>query len=209
MKYFKLTLFLMIYISSNTLFAADENPFTQALSLEGNIENGKKVYRLCAACHLKNGWGKSNGSFPVLAGQHKSVIIKQLKNIQDKKRQNPTMSPFSDPETIGGKQSIADVATYIASMPSMTQHGQGDGKAIKKGQAIYQAKCTACHGKKGEGNGVTHIPKLSQQHYHYLLRQLKWIRDGLRQNSDPVMVTQIKKLSDDDLAAVADYISRL
>ena len=50
----------------------------QALELTPNIDNGKKIYPLCASCHMKNGWGKIDGSFPVIAGQHRNVLIKQL-----------------------------------------------------------------------------------------------------------------------------------
>ena len=50
----------------------------QAHELAPDIENGKKIYRLCANCHMNNGWGKNDGSFPVIAGQHRNVLIKQL-----------------------------------------------------------------------------------------------------------------------------------
>ena len=47
------------------------------------------------------------------------------------------------------------------------------------------------------------------QHHAYLLRQLKWVRDGYRKNANEVMVTEVKALSDAELDAVADYLSRL
>ena len=37
----------------------------------------------------------------------------------------------------------------------------------------------------------------------------RWIKDGYRKNSNPVMVTALKTLSDEELDAVADYLSRL
>ncbi len=190
---------------------ASDNTATieQALHLQANPENGKKVYELCGTCHMENGWGKADGSFPVLAGQHASVIIKQLSDIESRNRENPTMYPFADIETIGGVQAIADVAAYIASLPPTADNGKGDGKNLQRGQALYEKNCTGCHGKHGEGNAKLLFPKIQGQHYNYLARQLKWIRDGFRKNGNPAMLAIIKDMSDADLEALADAVSRL
>jgi cytochrome c553 len=176
---------------------------------EANIEHGRKIYALCASCHLKNGWGKADGSFPVIAGQHQNVLIKQLDDIRSRSRENPTMYPFSDAQTIGGDQAVLDVTAYIALLPADPSPGHGSGKQLTLGKTIYQQRCTQCHGDNAQGNNEANFPKLKGQHHAYLLRQLKWIRDGYRQNSNPVMVEQTKKLTDDELDAVADYLSRL
>ena len=185
------------------------NELTEALELRPNIENGKKIYPLCASCHMKNGWGKKDGSFPVIAGQHRNVLIKQLADIRAKNRNNPTMYPFTDPGSIGGLQGISDVTAYIASMQKNPEPGVGNGKELELGKNIYQQRCMHCHGDKGQGNNDKFFPSLKGQHHAYLLRQLKWIQDGYRKNSNPAMVTEVKLLSDDELDAVADYLSRL
>ncbi len=187
--------------------ASDE--ITQSLALTPNIENGKKIYPLCGSCHMANGWGKKDGSFPVIAGQHRNVLIKQLADIRSKNRNNPTMYPFTEPGSIGGLQGISDVTAYIASMPKDPTPGVGDGLQLAAGKAIYQQHCLQCHGDKGQGNNEAFYPSLKGQHHAYLLRQLRWIKDGYRKNSNPVMVTALKTLSDEELDAVADYLSRL
>jgi cytochrome c553 len=174
-----------------------------------NIERGREVYPLCAACHLDNGWGKKDGSFPVIAGQHRKVLLKQLDDIRARHRENPTMFPFSDPDTIGGEQAVIDVTGYIATLPPNPSPGTGDGSQLALGKKIYQQHCTECHGKRGMGDNDRVYPRLQGQHHAYLLRQLKWIRDGYRKNSNPAMVVQVKTLGDNELDAVADYISRL
>ena len=187
--------------------ASDE--ITQSQALTPNIENGKKIYPLCGSCHMANGWGKKDGSFPVIAGQHRNVLIKQLADIRSKNRNNPTMYPFTDPGSIGGLQGISDVTAYIASMPKDPTPGVGDGLQLAVGKGIYQQHCLQCHGDKGQGNNEAFYPSLKGQHHAYLLRQLRWIKDGYRKNSNPVMVTALKTLSDEELDAVADYLSRL
>ena len=202
-----------------------KHPYDQ----KADIERGRDIYPLCAACHLDNGWGKKDGSFPVIAGQHRRVLLKQLDDIRARHRENPTMFPFSDPDTIGGEQSVIDVTAYIATLPAPDVYqgaanqvtayiatlpanpspGTGDGKQLGLGKDIYQQRCSQCHGKQGLGDNLAVYPRLKGQHHAYLLRQLKWIRDGYRKNSDPAMVEQVKTLSDNELDAVADYISRL
>ena len=181
----------------------------EALKLTPNELNGKKIFPLCASCHLRNGWGKQDGSFPVISGQHRKVLIKQLADIRAKNRQNPTMYPFTDPETIGGTQSIADVTAYISNLPNNPEPGVGNGQKLKQGEIIYKQQCMQCHGDRGQGNNDAFFPKLKGQHHAYLLRQLKWIRDGYRKNSSPAMVIEVKALNDSQLDAVADYLSRI
>jgi len=75
-----------------------------AMTLTPDRENGIEVYEVCSACHLLEGWGMKNGTFPQLAGQHKNVLIKQLADIRALNRDNPTMYPFALPESIGDEQ---------------------------------------------------------------------------------------------------------
>jgi len=184
------------------------NKLSQAIALPADIERGRKIYRLCASCHLKNGWGKKDGSFPVIAGQHRNVLIKQLEDIRSKNRDNPTMYPFTEPGSIGGLQGIADVTAYIALLPTDPDPGVGSGHHLALGKRIYRQYCLQCHGKDALGNNAAFFPRLKGQHYAYLLRQLKWIQNGYRKNANPEMIRRVKTLSDTDLDAVADYLSR-
>jgi cytochrome c553 len=83
----------------------------EALKLEGDVEEGEEIYTVCAACHQPTGWGDPLGVFPQLAGQHTTVLIKQISDIRAKNRDNPTMYPFA--MQIEGAQDIADVCAYI------------------------------------------------------------------------------------------------
>jgi len=83
----------------------------EALKLEGDVEEGEEIYNVCAACHFPTGWGDPLGVFPQLAGQHTTVLIKQISDIRAGNRDNPTMYPFA--MQIEGAQDIADVCAYI------------------------------------------------------------------------------------------------
>lgn len=180
-----------------------------ALELTPDINNGRRVYMTCAVCHRPEGWGTPDGTYPQLAGQLRSVVIKQLADIRARNRDNPIMFPFAVPAILGGPQEIADVAEYISSLPMNPANTQGPGTDLDHGASLYQEYCTDCHGTKGEGDARKHIPLLQGQHYQYLMRQFEWIRSGKRRNSDKEMVKQIKRFSTRDVSAVLDYASRL
>ncbi|MBL8573743.1 MAG: c-type cytochrome [Hyphomicrobiaceae bacterium] len=181
----------------------------EALTLKPNKDNGRDVYEVCSACHMPEGWGLVDGTFPQLAGQHRSVIIKQLADIRDGHRDNPTMYPFALPSEIGGTQAIADVSEYIAGLKMNPQNGQGEGTDLELGAKLYKDNCVRCHGEAGEGDAAKFYPRIQAQHYEYLIRQYRWIKEGKRRNSNPEMVEQIKNFTDKDTKAVLDYVSRL
>ncbi|CAB1057987.1 Probable cytochrome c2 [Olavius sp. associated proteobacterium Delta 1] len=83
----------------------------EALKIKGDVEEGEEIYTVCAACHQPTGWGDPLGVFPQLAGQHTTVLIKQISDIRAGNRDNPTMYPFA--MQIEGAQDIADVCSYI------------------------------------------------------------------------------------------------
>ncbi len=187
----------------------EESEQYQAMHLPTDKKKGVEVYEVCSACHLLEGWGMEDGTFPQLAGQHRSVLVKQLADIRALNRDNPTMYPFAKKESIGGVQEMADVTDYIAKLPMNPANGVGSGDNLALGEQLYKDNCVKCHGDNGQGDPVKYYPRIHAQHYQYMLRQFEWIRDGKRRNANPDMVKQIKGFSNDDMKAVIDYTSRL
>ncbi len=183
--------------------------YEAALELTPNLENGKKVFRICAVCHTPEGWGLESGAYPQLAGQLRTVLIKQLADIRARNRDNPTMLPFTSPRLLGGAQEIADVTAYISSQPMTPHNGVGPGIDLALGEQLYKDHCIECHGDHGEGNLQDHIPAIYGQHFRYLLRQFEWIKSERRRNADRKMVKQIHGFSHRDIHAVLDYVSRI
>jgi cytochrome c553 len=179
----------------------------EALDLVGDVENGEEAYEVCSACHLPSGAGRPDGTFPQLAGQHSTVIIKQIADIRAGLRDNPIMYPFAI--TLSDPQELADVSAYIQTLPIPTNNGRGPGTDLARGKKLYDDHCVVCHGAQGEGDEKKFYPVLAGQHYKYMLRQITDIQQGRRRNANPDMVKVVKDFSDADLDAVVDYMSRL
>ncbi len=183
--------------------------YEEIMALTPNFANGHKAYITCAVCHRPEGWGTLDGTYPQIAGQHRTVIIKQLADIRARNRDNPLMYPFSVPRVLGGPQNIADVAAYVSQLPMNPQNGVGPGTDLELGAQLYKDNCVKCHGEGGQGDEQEHTPAIAGQHFNYLVRQFDAIRDGRRRNSDPKMVEQIKGFAPREAMAVLDYTSRL
>ena len=183
--------------------------FELAMTLTPDLERGLEAYRECTGCHTTEGWGLRGGTVPQIAGQHRSVIIKQLADIRAGNRDAFVMVPYASAESIGGPQAVADVAGYVASLEISTGNSKGPGKDLELGQRLYEEHCTRCHGSNGEGDPEAHVPRIHAQHYNYLVRQFEWIRDGKRRNANREMESQIQSFGEKETSAVLDYVSRL
>ncbi|HQX08089.1 MAG TPA: c-type cytochrome [Zoogloea sp.] len=190
---------------------AQEGEKMEALKKKGRVKEGEEAYEACGACHLPSGAGRPDGTFPQLAGQHTTVLIKQMADIRAGLRDNPTMYPFAI--SLTDPQELADAAAYIESLCIPVTHGVYEGKdaavQIATGKALYEKQCLECHGKNGEGQKEKFYPVIAGQHYKYLLRQMTEIRDGHRRNANPDMVKVIKPYTNDQLVAISAYQSSL
>jgi cytochrome c553 len=175
--------------------------------LVGDVENGATVYEVCSVCHLANGAGRPDGVFAQLAGQHASVLARQVADIRDGRRDSAVMYPFA--RTLNDPQTLADVSAYIASLPLPADNGKGLGSDYELGAKLYVRDCETCHGTRGQGDSRKLIPVIASQHYNYLLRQINDIAEGHRGNADPVGIAVVTGYSKREREAVADFISRL
>lgn len=77
-----------------------------------------------------------------------------------------------------------------------------------RGQAIAEEICIACHG--ADGNSAVEIyPRLAGQHYEYLVKNTKDIRDGVRAwGLAGAMVPMVETMTDQDILDVSAFMSR-
>lgn len=204
-----------VILLAGTLFA----PAAMAQgSAKADLSKAQQIVtQVCAACHAADG-NSILAVNPVLAGQHAEYTQKQLMNFkpQDGK-------PAERPNAVMGgmvaslsADDIRNLAAYFESQKPKPRAAR-DPELVKLGQAIYRggvlsknvAACAACHGPNGVGVPAQY-PRVAGQFPEYVAVQLKAFRSGERTN-DPNRTMRVvaEKLSDKEIAAVAEYISGL
>jgi cytochrome c553 len=183
---------------------------TETTQAAGNPEAGREKAALCAGCHGEDGHSQVP-LFPKLAGQPARYLEKQLHDFKAQRRVEPTMYAMAEPLS---DEDIQDLAAFYAGQSPKSENGT----APTHGGGLYKAgrpatgvpACSGCHGPQGHGNPSAAIPALGGQHAAYLEKTLGDYRSGERAN-DPNSVMRLvaKTLSDDDLGALADYLSTL
>ena len=174
-----------------------------------NLDQGAEVFRTCATCHGPDGGGTLDGQVPRIAGQHTSVLRKQILDYRYDRRWDLLMESIAGRHDLPNAQTIADVTAYISRIDRDPQIAHGDGRLLQQGAASYAQLCRGCHGIAAQGDAAHTIPRLAGQHYEYLRRQIYDAVDGRRPNFSPAHSRLLARLDHDDIQAVADYLSRL
>lgn len=178
------------------------------LKCTGDDARGEFAYKECQGCHKADASGKPEAGYPQLAGQHPTVLIKQMLDVRSGRRVSPKMHPFIEDDAVATEE-LAHIAAYLRTLPVPTTNGKGSGQQLELGKHLYDRDCAACHGKSGEGDAAQFYPRVAGQHYQYLLRETRESRDNGRRNSNPDMVKVLRHYVDSDIEAVSDYMSRL
>lgn len=193
-----------------------------------DLENGREINGVCAACHGELGQGGKKGEYPRLAGQSVKYLVRTLKSFKSRQRINIPMFPYTEERELPDKD-IEDVAAYLASielptkpqafkptddaltrlrkMESVVQIPRAPGD-IDKGRALYDKECAACHGKDGGGRGS--FPALRGQYTNYLERQANLLIRGDRPHDEEKAGEGIlNQITADDIRDVLAYVSTL
>ena len=168
------------------------------------------INNVCAACHGADG-NSAITLNPKLAAQHPEYLEKQLTEFKSGKRANAVMSGMAAGLS---EQEIKDIAAYFSakklSLAQATKNGAGSlGEKIYRGgiAATGVPACASCHSPNGAGL-PKQFPRLQAQHADYTLAQMKAFRTAERANA-PMMMAIAAKMTDAEMAAVADYIQGL
>jgi len=184
---------------------------SDVLQSRPNLDHGAELFRSCAVCHGTSGGGTADGKVPRIAGQHFSVLVKQVVDFRHSLRWDPLMEYMADKHLLKNPQDIADVAAYASEIETLPDASVsvGSGEFLSRGAEVYRRSCAGCHGKSGDGNRTAEIPKLAGQNYAYLVRQIHDAVEGRRPNFDLSHINLLKTLDYADIMGVADHLARI
>jgi cytochrome c553 len=182
--------------------------------VDGSYDAGKTKAVRCGACHGPDG-NSVNPQWPSIAGQHAPYIVRQLEAYQNGERTNILMTSQAMSLT---EQDMKDVAVFFARQPAAAK-SVADPSLVEKGEALYRggdkesgaAACLTCHGPTGRGNPAAAYPLLRGQHASYTAATLReYATDTRKSDGVTKMMRDIaKRLSEDDIVAVAAYVQGL
>jgi cytochrome c553 len=172
--------------------------------------------QVCATCHSADGNSTISGN-PKLAQQHEHYLVKQLgdytvrSGAQKPARENAIMNGIAPSLSDQDRRDVAAWFSSQAAKPGTARNKD----TLELGQRIWRAglpqkslpACSGCHNPTGAGI-PNQYPRLAGQHSEYTETTLKAFRDGTRRNNIP-MQQIAARLSDAEIAAVADYIQGL
>jgi cytochrome c553 len=181
-----------------------------ALQLDPNIKRGGGLYEVhCARCHGQAGIGDPRNVIPALAGQREAYLIKQLADFAELERDGEAMHAVVSKAALNEPQVWADLAGYLSQLPVVRFPETADGKGVELGEAIFQEQCSSCHEEDARGDDDGFIPSIRDQHYSYLVRQMRSLASSHRLNVDADLVRFLDSFDTDEMTSVADYLSRL
>ncbi len=205
--------------------AAEANAKPDAAAGEQLYVNGdtSRGVIACASCHGEAG----NSIIPVnpnLAAQPYEYLVKQLHDFKPKGDEAPLrngpngapslMAPMAAPLT---EEDIRNVALYLSQQKLKEETAATATKedTMERGQSIWRGgiasrgvpACAGCHSPNGAGIPGKY-PRVAGQYPDYIAEQLRLFRSGDRHNSTE-MFEIADRMSDRDIAAVADYAAGL
>jgi cytochrome c553 len=211
------SLFVALLAVSATASAEDKKP-AQPAAAKIDPAKGASLYTdgdnarglpACVSCHGAGG-NSTIAVNPRLAGQHEGYLYKQLVNFTTADRQQPVMTTYAKMLTDEEKHNVAAWLVTQAPKPGAAKNKD----TIELGKKIYRGgiaeksvpACASCHGATGGGIPAQY-PRLSGQHQDYTVAQLGLFKAGTRKSAE--MATIAKRMSDEEMKAVADYVAGL
>lgn len=155
----------------------------------------------CNNCHGVNGVSVGP-SMPSIGGLPESYLKNVMLEWKSGTRYSATMGRLIKGYT---DEQISELAAYFSKKPWTPAAQKPDAKLVKLGKAAA-SRCTSCHGDHGAADdGET--PNLNGQWAQYLELELMKYRDDAVAMPDKKMSNAAKKLSDEEVKAVAAFFA--
>jgi cytochrome c553 len=181
-----------------------------ALALDAHPDRGAPAFGLhCARCHGPQAQGDAGRAIPALAGQRFAYLVRQLADFAGAERDSDTMHGVVSRQGLREPQTWVDIAAYLNRLPTTYQAQIGDGRQLALGRGIFREQCASCHRGDARGDTDGFVPSLRNQQYSYLVDQLHKLGKDYRHNVDEDLVRFLASFDDQDIDAIADYLSRL
>jgi cytochrome c553 len=166
---------------------------------QADAEAGKEKAQICMICHKPN---FSSASIPLLAGQKREYLYKQIKDFKEKRRPSSFMqlnvANLSD-------QDMHDIADYFSSREVIRETFSLDSVKINQGESkAEELKCASCH--MADFSGDKEVPSLVAIDPIYIMNQVVAFQTGNRLHP---LINSSTRISESDTEDLAQYFAQL
>ena len=166
---------------------------------QADAEAGEEKAQLCMICHKPN---FSSASIPLLAGQKREYLYKQIKDYKEKQRPGSIMqmnvANLSD-------QDMHDITDYFSSREVIRETFSLDSVKINQGESkAEELKCASCH--MDDFSGDKEVPSLVAIDPNYIMKQLVAFQTGNRLHP---LINSSTQISESDTVDLGQYFAQL
>jgi cytochrome c553 len=171
------------------------------VALKTAVEAGKKASFFCANCHGEDGVSKTP-DVPNLAGQNPAYLLEQIRKFGSGERKDQFMQGLI--KVLKDEERV-QVALFYANAPVVPS--LADAAKVAQGKVLFGKLCVRCHGEQARGNEL--FPRLAGQKLPYLQSSITRYRDNTGIRSNQLMSIATATLKNEDVIAVANYLTQL
>lgn len=164
------------------------------------LQAGKKAAFFCVNCHGEAGVS-ALPRVPNLAGQNPAYLMVQIQKFADGRRKDDFMSGLIKALK---EEDRLSMAMYYGSL-GVPPQPVTDARALQMGQGLFKRACIGCHGANAHGS--RNVARLAGQQSEYLVESLVRYRNRSGVRTDPVMASVAANLNDEQIAALAAYLT--
>ncbi|MBS0378119.1 MAG: cytochrome c [Proteobacteria bacterium] len=194
---------------SSTKAEQAEQELRVVLAAKPDPAHGERLFAICTQCHGGSGQGSASGWPPQIAGQHRSVVARELVEFRVGLRLYDPMSRIAGRHVLGAPQDVADVAAYVAGLTPVQDDTETPTAGLNQASSLYVARCQDCHGADGQGSDAGYVPRVAGQRYEYLRRQIEDAATGRRPDMHGQHDALLRDLPVGVFAGLAAYMSGL
>ncbi len=169
--------------------------------LKAALDAGRRTTFFCANCHGEEGISKAP-EVPNLAGQNPAYLLEQIRKFSVGERKDQFMQGLikvlNDDERV-------QVALFYASLPVAPT--RADPALAAHGKVLFDKLCLRCHGERAHGAEL--YPRIASQNVVYLQASIRRYRDRTGVRNNQLMSIATGGLKDDEIVAIASYLSQL
>jgi len=181
-----------------------------ALYAKGDPVAGEIKAEVCMQCHEPDGT-TADPIVPKLNGQNQDFLFRNAMQYNHGERYDIVMKKVVN-KVQPSTEDLADITAYYASLPMMSGNGIITAEGLRGKELFARWNCRFCHNDEDRSKKIfiSKTAVIGGQNREYLYKSLKDIQENVREADQfNLMERVLKKMTDDDIQALSEYLSSL